>query len=699
MNTVGRRLVLGALLVGCLALLASGAVVVGDAERATTGIAAATEDDAANETVRHQHPEEYGETGDLDGVQRWLERELGSQLGESTLELSQGEYDAARQLIDEEYRGRFAQLVEVDGETGNYETADDEDEADDEPTPDERFEEVRDEQAQLIDLLEAFDETRDAYEDAVNEGDEELARELARELEALAAEIEALSDSIVIHFERLDEATGVDFSESVEATTETNQRVQDEQTVIRLEQFEETELTVDAVESISFLTPLEATATLTTADGTPVANQSLTLEVAGDARTVHTDDAGTFAFRYRPVDEPLSTTALDVRYRPDRTSAYLGGETTVPVSIDQVEPTVTIDDATADTAYGESINVSGELAVDDVPVDGVALEVAAGDVRLGDVRVTNGSFDGAVETPATIPDGEHELTARLPFDERALAATTETTPITVHETETALSIDHAPGDDDLEVSGTLETVDGDGVPDQPIELAVDGAHVATATTGPDGAFEATVHVPADADEAVTLAATFDGRGTNLAPAEASTSAPLESPATGSSAPTTAWSGWLAGATVLVGLALVAGGGWWYRRRRAPEPATDATDVRPDDGGDGDESSSPTTPEPLASRAAEYLVDGRPNTAIQTGYAAVRRTLRREVDDDRTLTHWEFYGRYRGQDGDDLRAVTEAYERATFTPEAVPEGEAASVLERVHRLCGLEPSATAEVADD
>ncbi|MHC3439736.1 hypothetical protein ACYJ1Y_17000 [Natrialbaceae archaeon A-gly3] len=694
------RIVRGIFLFGCLALVVSGVFVavghhgVGSAETVVT----ASEDDE-NETVRHQDPAQYSEDGDSDGVQGWLERALGDSLESSAIELSQGEYDAAREVLGEDYGERFGQLVDVAGETGSYDTEDE-----DETTPDEDFEKAQEEQERLVDLLEEFDETYKEYEDAVESGEQERARELARDLEELADEINALSDSIEVRFERIGETTDVDLSEGSQAINETSQRVESQLTIVRSEQFEETNLTIETTEqTISFLEPLEVEGRLTTVDGTPIADTEITLEVEGDTQTVQTDGDGRFGLEYRPVDTPISMDELTVRYVPDRTSTYLGAVTGVPVSIEQESPTLTVSETTPETSYGEDIGVTGELAVAGIPVDDVPLSVAVGDESLGDVRVSGGSVNGTVEMTTIPPAGEHNVTIRLPFEDRALASTEETKTITVLETETVLSISETEfEEDELSIDGVFSTADGDAITEQPVQIVVDESPVTTATTTDDGYFNETVSLSSsDVDGDLEVVAAYDGSDTNLAPATASTVVSVEVP-TATETPTTS-SGpsiVLVGGLFTVGLILAGGGILVFRRRQSQTGSTD--DGRGDEPRPSitDHSEATTrSAKPVIDRASVYLSEGRPTMAVQTGYAAVRRALRSEVGDDQTLTHWEFYHRYRGQRRDDLKRVTDAYEQVAYTPDSVSEREAESTLERVNELCDIDTETDSSLSDD
>ena len=484
---------------------AAGAITIDDHE------------EAENETKRHENPDEYGEDGDLDGLEGWLAGRLGGQLGDSAIQLSEGEYELARQFVGDEYRDRFGQYVDVAGQT-------------DGESHEETFEDARTEQERLVNQTEEYEETREAYEEAHREGDTERARELARELDELADEINATGTTLRGHYEVLDNQTDADLSEADQAIATLVEEIQVEQADILAAEFVETELVVDAERTtISFLDPLVATGQLRTVDGDPIADETVRLSIAGDDQLVETDADGGFEFTYRPTDLPLSTSSVTVEYLEDTRSVYLGSTASVSVTVEQVEPSLAVDATPGEIAYGDAVPASGELIVEGVPVDGVTLDVILDGQTIGTVGVSDGSFDGAGDVPATIPDGEHSLAVRLPYEDRALAGVVETRSVTVSETDTTLSVNASQaGDGTVRVTGDLETVDGLGVGGEPVDVSIDGTTVATVTTDGDGRFAETVSVP-DAVEygERDVAAAYRGAGSNLGPAEAETVVDLE----------------------------------------------------------------------------------------------------------------------------------------------------------------------------
>ncbi|WP_340681252.1 hypothetical protein [Natrinema gelatinilyticum] len=678
--------------------------------------ASAADDDAVyrvavqqNETTPHRNPNKYSEDGDLEGVERWLADYLSTQLSEGAIQLSEGEYELASDYVGEEYRERLGQYVDVAGQT-------------DGESQEDEFKEAGEKQSQLSETVQEYWETKDEYEAAREAGNEERARELARELETLANETESLGGSVRTSYDEIEDQTNADLSEADTAIEDVTETIQTEQEVVREQLFKETELTLTPErETISFLEPLVAAGELRTADGTPIANERIKLAVGNHTEWVTTDAAGGFTFEYRPTNEQLSTDELTVQYVPKSQSVYLGDESNVSVSIEQAEPTVSLDEVSREVSYGDEAAVAGELAVDGIPVDGVTLAVFMEGEKIGTTTVTDGVFDGTVTVPASVPDGEAELDVRLPFDDQALAATTATTTVTVRETESELSIEGAStGDREITVNGTLGTVDGDGVAGETVQLRVDGTVVGNVTTEAGGTFGETVSVPDSVSEGdVTVTAVYEGNGSNLAPSTADTVVTVSE--AGMQLPASVW---LAGGFLVVSAASL--GLWWYRRSAAELPSdgpagdwqstldgTTAADEPPADDGqsplDGttaaDNPSDPSldTITPLLERAHEQLTHGQSDDATRTSYAAVRRALAARIDKQGALTHWEFYQTYCSNyetDAGLLFEITQGYERAAFGRNSVSTDEALRILERAWQLCGHdEQSSDGAPADD
>ena len=718
MNAPGRLILsLTVALLVCSIAVAGGAAIGLDS--GVGSIVLADENDG-NETVRHANPDTYDEGGDSDRIAGWLSDRLSSQLAESSAAISEGEYERAREILGDEYREQLEQYVEVSGETDDGEES--------------AFERAADQQETYADTLEQFNETQEEYERALEDGDDERTRELARELVSLAEELDNVSVQLTESYDAIGNETGEDFSDVQESITGTSQETNETTYQIREQTFVETALTVETEnDSISFLHPLSATGELETADDSMP--ESITVEVREGTQRVDVDDDGRFEFVYHPTDLPLDADSITVSYVPEPNSSHLGSETTVNVSVEQDEPTITDLTATGEVAYNDTIAVGGTILVDGSSgpiestdgigvgdrnstgetdtsggnggaqhVDGVPLEVTLDGERLGELMATNGTVEGEFDVPAAVSAGEVELRVALPFEDRALSGTAATQIVTVAETETAIEVDAEldEGTDEdgeserLVVEGALETAEGEALANQSVEIRIDGSTVTTAETHEDGTFAANASVPPGAGDSLEVEAVFDGRETSLAGTKTATTIELTTAGGWQSVLT-----WFVAGLGVTGLLVGAGVWYWYRRRaRVGDEETDEHDERGDQERStaDDESRTPATPSPIAV-AADLLSSGRPDDAVTAAYAGVRRTLAAQVEDAERLTHWEFYTQYRGAGRDALRDLTERYERAAFAPEGCSEGEASAVLERARELCGGEVDRRSQPSSD
>jgi hypothetical protein len=695
--------------------LTSAVVQTQDNETETSDNETETSD---NGITRHRRPEDHG--ADEDDLGGWLSDQLANRFGEGAIQISEGQYDSARNLFGEEYEEQLGQYIEVTN-AGEEE--------------EQRLREAGDKQEELADLLAEFEETRGAYEQALDAGDADRARELARELVALADQIESLSVDLQELLDEIEEITGEDLSEAIESVSEVSEEIKSEAQSIAAEQLTETELDIDtAQDSASFLDPLEVNGTLTTADGDPIANNTVRLRFASDVQApgatpedvlVTTDENGSFTATYRPTSVSTDISSLEVEYIPAIDSEYLGSSDSVTVHIEQVEPALTLASAPDTVSFGTELTVSGDLGVEDIPVDGVPLEIRLGGQRLGTVHVSNGSFTETVVVPATVPDGERELTVQLPYENRALAGVDETRAVTVEETATALSTT-AMAASTIEVNGTLQTVDSVPVADQPVYIRLNGTDVTTVRTTDDGAFAATIEIPDELhNQEVTVTVVYQGSGANLAPSQDEHTVvippggngedPGQSSADGDTGPLSAIAGDDTGLSSAVGVILglgvvlvLAGIIWLYRRESDDSPADSQGGQSGSDSTGGKTTTKATETASLLDQATEHLQRGRPDRAVQTGYVAVRRHLESELGITGPLTHWEFYRNCQHSeqlgenDGDNLlRSVTERYERATFGSDDLSIAEGERALTRARQLCGIAESEpeSSTVADD
>ncbi|THE64442.1 hypothetical protein D8Y22_12415 [Salinadaptatus halalkaliphilus] len=627
-----------------------------------------------NETILHQDPETIAEDGDLAAVDAWLLDRLNELLADRSNALADGEYDRATEY-GEEYQLRLEQLDDVSAYADT----------------DERvalYEQLGLEQTELHERLETYDDLEAEYEAARDAGDDERARELARDLSDLSETISETTTSLEETYEIASDAPGVNMRDERRTARAIDEAIVDADET-RTQEFDATELTVEANEEISFLEPLEGEGNLTTADGDPIGNGSLELIVANERIEAELEN-GTVEFEYRPTDLPLRTDSVPIEYAPSPSSTYAGSETSVPVSIQQVEPTLSITESPTALAYNDTVAIEAELEADGESIDDVPIDAAVDETEIGTEQTSNGSVTIEYTVPSDIPDGEGDLVVDVPYEDQAIAGVESQVVIDVLETETdlELELEHETGRE-LAVNGTLSSDDGDGVGGQTVELFVDGDSVGAATTQSTGDFSEPVVVPDDAGSGmVEVTALYDGAETNLADETTTSSVRLPSePVIDTTALADRWLE-IAVLSLVVLLAVLYR---WRHRRREPtaeypgeqSPATDDDTVS-------------IAVEPMVVHAATQLSNGRANAAVQTCYGAVSDVLGDQISASQSPTPRELLHAGTTDDSftrsDQLRSVVDGYERATYRQTDVSLEEAERILEQTMDLCGIDDSA-------
>jgi hypothetical protein len=649
-----------------------------------------------NNSTRHEHPDEVNERGDLADVERWLAGRMVEQLARSSVELSEGEYELAREYVGEEYRDRYGQYVEVAGET----STDRDDESAD------AFEAAREDQDELVLQVRTFRETREEYRAAKEADDEERARRLARELQRQADAINGTAADLKGHYGRISNTTSANMSEGSTAVREVRRNVSEDVDAVRREEFVATDLSLSVASTeISFVEPLEATGRLVTANGTPVADRRVRFHVGARQVTTRTDDEGRFSLTYRPTTIPVGEQTVAVRYVPENASVYLGSSEQVSVTVEQVQPGVDLASEFDDLAFGDRLVVDGSIAADGVGASGVPVAVFLGDERLGTVTTTDdGSFTFEGRVPATVADGERTLSVRVSLEDRALARAEASTDVQIRSTETLLTLEERTvTSEGVRVSGTLVTAAGLVVPDQRVAVTLDGTRIGTIRTTDDGSFTSILDVPGQlrpesGSVSLELVASFDGEGTNLEGSQ--DSATVEVPAIDAAEPngpdgsSEAFQFPLSLPALLGGVAVlaIAGGAIVLRRRDrggGDEPGSLPADAAPDGARDPPTAQAPPEPTPLDT-AAQRLDEGLTDAAVEIAYEAVRSEIGATLDVGDARTHWEFLraSQAAGLNGDGyaaLEALTEGYERAAFAPRPVPVDEAEQAVESARSL--------------
>ncbi|POG55593.1 DUF4129 domain-containing protein [Haloferax marisrubri] len=671
---------------------ADGSASLGSADRASVlGPAAGPRQQTANATnnstgVIHENPDEVDDENELDRLLSYLSGELNGDIGASTLRLSQGEYAAAKAALGDDYDDSLGKYVDVEGETGGDGAS-------------EEYQSVGETQREYVDTVSEFRETRREYEAARRAGNDERARELARELTRLAEDGETQSDRLLEAFDVISNRTDGDLTESSAQIADVQANVSEQRDEIVSREFVATNLTVaDYDRNISFTDPLVLSGSLVADNGTPVETATARFAVGGQTVQTAVAPDGSFELTYRPARIPTSTSSLTVRYLPDDASMYQATERVVPVAVSQVNATASLSEPPAPAyGYADAVSVRATVSVNGTPVSNypVAASFAGSSATAS---ATNAS--GASAVSATVPasaTGAASIRVAPDGDGRAVTFAPTTVSVPLETEETALDVRaRETTAQTVVVEGRLETDEGEAVRGQSVAVSVGGREVASATTGESGAYRTTIDLPSGvAAENATVSAAFDGEGTNLESSDATASIQLSNGATGAGAGNGAAGGlpvdpldlaWVVAGTAVVGLAAAV----LLRRNGAGESA--ATPTADESAASGSDDS--TAPEPSATgasaldSAADALDAGRPNDAVVVAYAGVRRALSAAADVDDAATHWEFCDRCIDAGvapADALESLTAGYERAAYSGLSVSDADAAELVETARSL--------------
>lgn len=672
-----RRVLTLVVLTLCVSLVAVGGL-------APLDVAAQDEDTNETETdAPHAHPDETSAEGDSERVANWLQQRLSGSLGDSTVHLNEGQYDQAREALGDDYDGHLAQYAEVSSE----------EEA-------EQFEEAQGNQTALIDGVEEYDETYEEYEEARAAGDDERARELARDLDSLSETVDEEGEAVQERQRTIEEETGADTSETRDSIEETRSTVETTQQEVRDTEFITTELTVetDSTEA-SFDDPMLIDGTITTSDGGPVAYEEITLEIGQQTVQTTTDASGSFSVEYTPTVESLELTELEISYSPETQSEYGGAETTVPVSIEQTEPTIEITETTESVAFGDEFSVSGSVEAGGVGIEGVPVAIFADGERLDEVETDeDGRFEQTTDLPASVQAGDVEVRALVTLDNQALTSADTTTLTTVSETPSEIAVATEHTDDSIYVQGSLATAEGTPVGGESITLEFAGQST-TVETAADGSYETLIGVPDTAGAFVTVEAIYAESESNIGDSSASADvqvgeATLLTQLSESlgiewldvSLPPLPLQHWLAIAGFLV--LLLTGVYLLFDRKDSSAAHSDTgPGGRSDDAGGTSSQDSTTLRATLLASARELAQAGDSNRAVERAYIAVRQD---ESGEGRADTHWEFY-RNRQESGfaaeqiDALRSLTQRFEQAAFSAFGVSSDDADAAVDEAETI--------------
>lgn len=692
-----RRVFVSAVVLLCLGHGVVGAGIVAGATAAPVSdpaaVAQQTETPVNNTTVQQEDPDEVNEEGDSNALRSYLAQKLAERLGESSVQISQGQYEQGQSVLGDEYDDLLEKYVDVEGGTGENTGAD-------------SFEAASETQREFGSAVEEYNETYQEYREAKEAGENTRARELARELDRIEDRVNSSGQNLTRSYTDIENTTGSDLSAARANIETTSRAIQQQQAEIVASTFVQTTLTVhtDAT-TVSFEGPVRINGQLVLENGTALHNEPVEIRLGGRTETVQTDSEGRFAIDFRPVTLQVGARTVSVAYRPAGSSIYLGSNASLDIDVTQVTADVSVSSTPSTVRFGDELTVTGRASVNGTPVPGSRVQVSVGGVVVGSVVTgPNGTYQLTAALPASIPKGTTTVQAAIVPSDRAVRSDLVTTDLQVEQTQTAMSVNATQtGASEVQLSGELETADGRSLSGQTVELRVAGSTVATVETRADGTYQRTVSLDEGLVGAVTVRAVYDEPRSNLGGATAQTRLELLSgeefrleneSGTGpeqQDSPPFSFEQLAGGGVVVLALLVLA----WIVRR-------DEDSLEPAQPRVPSDSPPATEPEPepdIVEQVSSLLSAGDSEAAIRTLYAAVRESI--GAGEDSTRTHWEFYtaasDRLDPEPAGVLEQLTEAYERVVYSPERIEADVAEQLLEESDQLVD-EQSAEVSNAD-
>jgi hypothetical protein len=665
-----------------------------------------------NET-QQENPDSVSDGEYSDETAAWLARTMGGQLENSSIALSNEQYDQARSVLGDDYDKRLEQYVEVAGDTSS----------DTDDSAAREFEAARDNQETLTNEVQRYRQQYAAYQEARASGNEREARVTAREMERTAANISERSRELNRNLEQIENTTTVDLSSGRTEVNETTENITETQAVIREQTLVGTTLTVQARDSTaSFSDPGVVSGQIQTANGSVITDEAVELRVGNRTRTVRTNSNGVFETQYRPRSARLGSQSVPIEYVPDADSVYLTDNATFTIGVQQVTPDVTSEVAPETVGYGDRFNASASVTVETTGVDEIPVEFVMGDSVVAQTTTgPNGTATATIQVPVSVNDGESPVVARIPYEDRAIAGVQSETPVVVIETQTDLSVNVSRVDDGVRARGQLQTAAGAPVADRPVQLQVDDTETQVVETNRNGSFQIVLADPQTSDS-VTVTATYNEPRSNLGDATATatlTGAGGGNPPVGSDSdndllvdtliailfgsdenPSAGlgsgiigynWLPVLGGGTALT----VVVASWFVVSRFSRSQETDTSAPAETANGsmtEADQSSTPaaTTSPTFEERIETYLDSGDYDAAVMAAYTAVHNELAVENGIDEGTTHWELLRQSRAhgvpdERTTDIETVVKAFETAAFAPMSIEPSQAQAAIERARKI--------------
>jgi len=632
-----------------------------------------------NSTVQHRNPDTVeGESG-TDGLRDWLSGRLSERLSESAIQVSEGEYEQADELLGEEYQDLLSKYVDVTGDSGEANT-----------DAERALNETANQQREYANLLAEYRNVTQAYEDAVAEGDELRARELARRLQTLASQIDGVTVDLRRNYQTLSETTGANTENASQSVNETTEEISTEVTTIVEDEFVTTSLSATASNG-SFTTGVELSGQLAVTEG-DLPESPVTIQIGAQRYQTSLNSAGVFTLDFRPVMLDSGQQSIPISFVPRNDSTLLGAQTTAESRINSTQPAVVNLSTPDQVRFGKPVPVEGKVVVDNRGVEGTPVVLRIGNTTITETTTgRSGTFNATSSLPAGVPGNASTVMVTVGRAGTAITEASSQRPVTVEETATTLSVAATETSrSSVLLEGRLQAGSERPVRYQPIAVTVNGVVVNTVQTNQTGEYRARISPSQLVNGTVTVGASFEGAETNLESATAVTNVSLgvsQLPGFIAEERSPPW--WLVGAfgASLVGLGFAIWRYWQYRddTESTPEETRETTSDQERDS--VRDSEVPSGVEERVEEAQAELEGGDSETAIRLAYPALRGLVGEQVSE--AQTNWEFYQAVvddlDGETAGTLRAATEAYEAVVYGDSRPDTGQIEDVIADVRRV--------------
>lgn len=460
----------------------------------------------------------------------WYVGRLGGRLQQGTINLSQGQYERAREILGSDYNRSLARYVNVAGET---ETREDDQIG-------EVLKDTQEQQRDLTNVTESFEKSRTQYQETQESSNQSADRTAAREARRQAREVRRLTAALIDRYRALDNRTRLDFEEEIALLLEL--RAEAEVVIEETnEVFEPARLSATVVDRpVSFETPLHVRGRLTDQNGTGLASRRIQLELGNATAQTRTNGSGYYEVRYRPITTPTGQHEAELTYRPRASANYTRATTTASVRVVPVEPTLTVTLTPSAGQFWQEYIFTGQMTVNGTAVPNAPLALRHNQTELWTTQTNaDGRFTLTRSLPVTLPTGDRQIRVRFPLSGRAVNDTETSTALRIRETVTTLTATAIPRTEGtFTIRGRLRMLSANRQPvpsGQQLLIRLDDSTITTVRTNETGHFERTVTPPSEFQPApgenitrnVTIA--YTAASTSLAPARNTTTINLTRP--------------------------------------------------------------------------------------------------------------------------------------------------------------------------